>query len=56
MSITQDNGKKGEQEVVDLVLCPNCKKQLMLLPPNYPLCDIQCTGLPIQSTDKNRKP
>ena len=58
MSITQDNGKKGEQEVVDLVLCPNCKKQLMLLPPNYPLCDIQCTGYQFRAQIKtaNHKP
>ena len=58
MSITQDNGKKGEQEVVDLVLCPNCKKKLMLLPPNYPLCDIQCTGCQFRAQIKtaNHKP
>ena len=58
MSITQDNGKKGEQEVVDLVLCPNCKKHLMLLPPNYPLCDIQCTGCQFRAQIKtaNNKP
>ena len=28
MSITQENGKIGEQEVVDLVCCPNCGKKL----------------------------
>lgn len=58
MSITQENGKIGEQEVVDLVLCPNCKKKLMLLPPNYPLCDIQCTGCQFRAQIKtaNSKP
>ncbi len=35
---------EGELEVVTLVPCPNCKKPLMLLPPNYPLFDLQCTG------------
>lgn len=37
-------GDKGEKDVVRLIQCPNCQKDLMLLPPNYPLCDIQCTG------------
>ena len=36
MSVNQKNGKIGEQEVVDLVSCPNCGKKLMLLPDNYP--------------------
>jgi len=37
-------GDEGEREVVQLVPCPNCGKELMLLPPNYPLCDVQCSG------------
>lgn len=37
-------GDFGEQEVVDLVPCPNCLKKLMLLPKNFPLVDVQCTG------------
>jgi len=37
-------GDKGELEVIELVPCPNCGKKLMILPPNYPLFDIQCTG------------
>jgi DNA-directed RNA polymerase subunit RPC12/RpoP len=37
-------GDFGEQEVVDAVPCPNCSKQFMLLPKNYPLFDLQCTG------------
>ena len=58
MSINQENGKIGEQEVVDLVLCPNCGKKLMLLPPNYPLHDIQCTGCHFRAQIKtaNHKP
>lgn len=58
MSINQENGKLGEQEVVDLVCCPNCGKKLMLLPPNYPLCDIQCTGCNFRAQIKtsNHKP
>ncbi len=44
MSINKQNGDKGELEIVDLVPCPNCSKKLMILPPNYPLYDIQCTG------------
>ncbi len=30
--------------MVEKVPCPNCKKPLMILPPNYPLYDLQCTG------------
>lgn len=37
-------GDKGEKDVINKIECPNCGKDLMLLPPNYPLCDIQCTG------------
>ncbi len=36
-------GTVGEQEVVDLAACPNCGSKLMLLPPGFPLFDIQCT-------------
>lgn len=38
------SGDLGEQEVVELVPCPNCNKKLMILPPSYPLFDVQCTG------------
>lgn len=37
-------GDDGEREVVELIKCPNCSKELMLLPPNYPMNDVQCTG------------
>lgn len=37
-------GDAGEEEVVRLVPCPNCDKKLMLLPKNFPLYDVQCTG------------
>ena len=37
-------GDQGEEELVEKVFCPNCGKKLMLLPPNYPLYDVQCTG------------
>lgn len=40
----KNSGDIDEQEVVSLVPCPNCGKKLMLLPPNYPLYDLQCTG------------
>lgn len=43
MSMNKSNGDAGEQEVCDVVPCPNCNKKLMLLPPSYPLYDIQCT-------------
>lgn len=44
MSINKECGNLGEKEIVDKVPCPNGKKKLMLLPPNFPLYDIQCTG------------
>jgi hypothetical protein len=44
MGLNKQFGDEGEREVVDLVPCPNCGKELMLLPPNYPLCDVQCSG------------
>lgn len=37
-------GDFGESEVIGLIKCPNCLKKLMLLPPSFPLCDVQCTG------------
>ncbi len=48
-------GDKGEQEVVDLVKCPNCSKDLMLLPPNYPLYDVQCTGCSFRAQVKTNR-
>lgn len=51
-------GDDGEQDVVDLVPCPNCQKPLMVLPPNYPLFDLQCTGCSFRAQVKtnNSKP
>jgi len=51
-------GLEGEQEVIELSLCPHCHKSLMLLPPNYPLFDVQCTGCSFRAQIKsiNSKP
>ena len=38
------HGDEGELEVVKKVFCPNCDKRLIILPPSYPLYDVQCTG------------
>ncbi len=35
-------GDIGEQELIKLIVCPNCSKELMLLPTGYPLFDVQC--------------
>lgn len=40
----KQNGDFGENEIVELINCPNCLKKLMLLPTGYPLYDVQCTG------------
>lgn len=53
-----DTGEVGEQQVVDLVPCPNCSKVLMKLPKNYPLYDVQCTGCSFRAQVKtsNERP
>lgn len=48
-------GDIGEKEVVNSVPCPNCSKSLMLLPPNYPLYDVQCTGCSFRAQVKTNK-
>ena len=42
MALSKASGVEGEKAVVKLVDCPNCGKKLMLLPPNYPMYDVQC--------------
>lgn len=48
-------GDAGEKEVVDLVPCPNCGKELMILPPNYPLFDVQCSGCSFRAQIKTNR-
>ncbi len=48
-------GTQGEQEVVNLVPCPNCNKKLMMLPKNYPMYDVQCTGCSFRAQVKTNK-
>jgi len=40
----KNSGDLGELEVVKLISCPNCGRDLMLLPKNYPLYDVQCSA------------
>lgn len=58
MSGNKKIGDAGELEVCALVPCPNCTKSLMILPPNYPLFDVQCTGCSFRAQVKtnNSKP
>ncbi|MCL4387448.1 hypothetical protein M1307_03595 [Patescibacteria group bacterium] len=58
MSNNKIAGDFGENEVVELIKCPNCSKKLMLLPPSFPLCDVQCTGCNFRAQIKtnNSKP
>jgi hypothetical protein len=44
MANNKISGDEGERDIVRLVPCPNCGKPLMILPPSYPLFDVQCTG------------
>ncbi len=49
------HGDRGEQEVAALVPCPNCQKKLMLLPPSYPLFDVQCMGCSFRAQVKTNQ-
>jgi DNA-directed RNA polymerase subunit RPC12/RpoP len=55
MADNKKNGDKGELEIVELVSCPNCGKKLMLLPPSYPLYDVQCTGCSFRAQVKTNQ-
>lgn len=57
MSSNRQAGDRGEREMIEKVSCPNCGKKLMLLPSNYPLYDVQCTGCSFRAqvkTNNNR--
>ncbi len=58
MGNKKDIGTQGEKEIRRLVRCPNCGKNLMLLPSNYPLYDLQCEGCSFRAQVKtiNSKP
>ena len=55
MPSNRQSGDRGEQEVIDLVPCPNCGKKLMLLPSGYPLFDVQCTGCAFRAQVKTNQ-
>ncbi|MCK9187453.1 MAG: hypothetical protein M0P05_02895 [Candidatus Colwellbacteria bacterium] len=55
MSLNKVNGDQGELDVVELVKCPNCGKKLMILPPNYPLYDVQCSGCSFRAQIKTNR-
>jgi hypothetical protein len=55
MPSNRQAGDKGEQEIIELMPCPNCGKALMLLPPGYPLFDIQCTGCSFRAQVKTNQ-
>jgi len=54
----KQSGDIGEKEVVQHVPCPNCGKKLMVLPPNFPMYDVQCIGCAFRAQVKtnNCKP
>lgn len=58
MAHNKQTGVEGERDIIKMLACPNCKKALMLLPPNYPLFDVQCTGCLFRAQVKtiNSKP
>lgn len=55
MSKNKESGDRGENEVIKLIPCPNCKKKLMILPKNYPLFDIQCEGCSFRAQVKTNQ-
>lgn len=48
-------GDIGEQEVCELIPCPNCSKQLVKLPKGFPMYDVQCSGCMFRSQVKTVK-
>lgn len=58
MSKSKEIGDAGEKEVIEKIVCPNCKRRLMILPNSYPLFDIQCTACYFRAQIKtaNNKP
>ncbi len=58
MGSNKKAGDAGELDVVTKVPCPNCHKKLMMLPPSYPLYDVQCVGCSFRAQVKtnNSKP
>lgn len=54
----KETGDIGEKEVTRLVPCPNCQNKLILLPPGFPLYDIQCSRCMFRAQVKtiNSKP
>lgn len=55
MSKNKESGDAGEIDVVAKVPCPNCSKKLMVLPPNYPLYDVQCVGCSFRAQIKTNR-
>lgn len=55
MSINKQSGNAGEADVIKNISCPNCGKKLMLLPPNYPLYDAQCSGCSFRAQIKTNQ-
>lgn len=55
LGLNKQYGDEGEREVVELVRCPNCGKELMLLPPNYPMNDVQCSGCVFRAQIKTNR-
>lgn len=53
--INKQFGDEGEREVVELIPCPNCGKELMLLPQSYPMCDVQCSGCTFRAQIKTNR-
>lgn len=55
MSNNKKSGDDGELDVIEKVPCPNCGKKLMILPPNYPLYDVQCVGCNFRAQVKTNR-
>lgn len=55
MPTNKQSGDAGELDVVHKVACPNCGKRLMVLPPNYPLYDVQCIGCSFRAQVKTNQ-
>lgn len=49
------NGTAGERWVTKRVRCPSCRSKLMLLPPGFPLFDVQCTRCVFRAQVKSNR-
>lgn len=51
----KQTGDTGELTIARMIKCPNCKRELRPLPPNYVLFDVQCSGCVFRAQVKTNR-